>query len=111
MSSDIKQALRHSGQLALAGLLIGLLIFLSLVAVSPSLHSWLHPDANDEHHQCAVTAFQKQHLLTVDFIPTVVACEAGQIRPIVFPNPPVFSSMDCRLSPSRAPPVSPSSQG
>lgn len=45
-------------QRACALLAAGLLLLLTLSAVSPLLHAWLHADADHEpNHQCAVVLF------------------------------------------------------
>lgn len=37
--------------------LIAILQWATVLAVCPSLHELIHPDADDEHHDCAVTLF------------------------------------------------------
>ena len=41
----------------LAAGVAGLVLALSVLAASPSLHAWLHPDAGHADHACAVTLF------------------------------------------------------
>ena len=40
-----------------AVLLCGMVLFLTALAASPSLHQWFHHDADDPDHECAVTLF------------------------------------------------------
>ena len=37
--------------------LVAILQWATVLAVCPSLHELIHPDADDEHHDCAVTLF------------------------------------------------------
>ncbi len=39
----------------IGGGLLGLFLFLLGLAISPELHRWVHHDANDRDHSCAVT--------------------------------------------------------
>jgi len=42
----------------LAGGCVALVVLLAVLAASPALHEWLHHDAGDADHECAVTLFQ-----------------------------------------------------
>ena len=41
----------------LAGGCVALVALLAILAASPALHEWLHKDAGDADHECAVTLF------------------------------------------------------
>ena len=78
----------------------------SLLAASPALHQWLHDDAGQSSHQCAITLLEHQQLLASDPA-QVVALTADEIFSVPAPAAPLHpSSGDDRWSPSRAPPVS-----
>lgn len=74
------------------------------LAVFPEFHLLVHPDAKDPGHHCAATELQHQSLFT-GVAPVVVA----PLPVATWCVPPsgdsqYFSSLDYRLSPSRAPP-------
>lgn len=84
----------------------GLILFLSLLAVSASepLHKLIHADADSASHQCAVTLFAQGQVNAVE----TLAVLAAFVAPLFFLLPPVQSvapaSFDYRFSASRAPP-------
>lgn len=45
------------GQRLAAGLCVALILTLGLLAASPTLHHWLHHDAGQPGHECAITLF------------------------------------------------------
>ncbi len=45
----------RAGRRAGAGLLLALFLMILGAAVSPQLHKWLHHDADQKEHSCAVT--------------------------------------------------------
>lgn len=55
--------------------LAAMLQWAAVLAVCPSVHEMIHHDADDEHHDCAVTLFLAGHL------------EQPAIDPIVIPKP------------------------
>jgi hypothetical protein len=56
-------------------LLVAMLHWASVLAVCPSLHELVHHDADDEHHDCAVTLFLAGQV------------EQPALDPIVLPEP------------------------
>ncbi len=96
----------HRYKSVLAGLLIVLLIVTSLLSGS-SFHEWLHHDAAQDHHQCAITLLQKHHVLLGDASSTFVIVDAGLILTVLPSQTIALPFADFYLSPSRAPPVSP----
>jgi hypothetical protein len=87
-----------------AVLLCGMVLFVSALSASASLHKWLHHDADDPDHECAITLFAHGN-----FSATVVAITAavpGALFGGVLLLAQTFvpSSADYRFSPSRAPP-------
>jgi hypothetical protein len=51
----IRRQFVQFGKAALAALLVGVILFLDAMAACPALHEWLHKDANEPDHHCAVT--------------------------------------------------------
>jgi hypothetical protein len=96
----------HPGRAGLAVLLIALLSLSAFLSVDFSLHRWLHPDAAQPDHQCAITLLERHHVLSSDVFPAFVTVDAG-LSVASLPAETIFISCDdCRLSPSRAPPIS-----
>jgi hypothetical protein len=80
-------------------------VFCGLLSSNLSLHQLIHPDANNEHHQCAITIFAHGHIDLTDGSPVLAApvfCES-QI-PVAFESA-APDAADYLLLPGRAPPV------
>ena len=92
------------GRFFLAGLLVALLCLVSFLAASPSLHQWLHDDAGQASHQCAITLLQQQQVLPA--APASLILDAPVT--LVFSAPLTTTAdlpvSECRAFPSRAPP-------
>ena len=54
---------------------VALVLVLSILAASPTLHAWLHKNAGQADHECAITLYQQG----------VAAAEAGVILAAVAP--------------------------
>ena len=89
----------------ISGALILAVLFCATLAENSALHRLIHPDADNGHHQCAITMFAHGKVEVSD----------GNVALIV-PSPHVFSivvafadvlivSRDYLLLPGRAPPV------
>ena len=66
-----------------AWFLVTILQWATVLAVCPSLHELIHPDADDEHHDCAVTSFLAGQV------------EQPAVEPILIIGPaPVLVSLD-----------------
>jgi hypothetical protein len=89
---------------AAAVLLCAFVLFLAALAASPSLHEWLHHDANEPDHECAVTQFLHGHVDTTTIAPVVAVAFALFGGIALLAETFVLSSADYRFSPSRAPP-------
>src|SRR5271166_1428409 len=59
-----------------AVLLCGVVLFLAALAASPSLHEWLHHDADEPGHECAVTLFLHGQVSAAAVAPVVAAVAA-----------------------------------
>ena len=90
---------------AIAGFLAVLLLGVSVLAVSPSLHQLVHHDAGSPDHQCFITFFAKGHVAPAVTAQTValVAVLFGGVR-LLADNFLPSSTAYC-FSASRAPPV------
>jgi hypothetical protein len=94
----------RAGGIAAAGLLIGLMLVLSTLTSSPSLHLKFCPNATTPGHHCAVTAFAGGVAGTsltpvLSVIPCLIAAAALPLLEFTCRASPLF-----RLSPSRPPP-------
>ena len=108
MPDIVRFKVRYSNwpvQAVIASLLTGLVLLVNVMAASPSLHEWVHPDAGRSGHQCAVTLFAhgQVDLSTVDVLPAaplpwVASGPSAEIS--------VFSPAIEYLPAGRAPPVS-----
>jgi hypothetical protein len=88
-----------------AVLLCGMVLFLTALAASPSLHQWFHHDADDPDHECAVTLFVHGQVSAAAVAPVAAALVAlfGGIS--LLAQTFVLASADYRFSSSRAPPA------
>ena len=92
------------GRSLLAGLLVVLLSFSTLLAVCPSLHKLLHDDAAREGHQCAITMLQQQLLVPAAPAPLLLDVPLGFVASAPMINVALLSVAECWSFPSRAPP-------
>jgi hypothetical protein len=85
--------------------LLCLAIFLSLqaLAASPTLHKWLHHDADKVDHDCAVTMLAHGGIHLGSAAPVVVSSAPSVIEKVLEPVSLVLK-VDYRLLPGRAPP-------
>ena len=83
---------------------VALVLVVGLLAASPQLHQWLHPDASHADHECAVTLYHHGVAKAV----TAVAVPAVPMRWVarhdVPPAAPDLVAPHFRLVPGRAPP-------
>jgi len=93
----------------LRGMLVGAAVFsvalAVLMAASPSLHHLLHNDADEADHQCVATFLSRDHVLSLDSAPVLVAPAPGRIIEVRGEVEVGFHSQDFLISPGRAPPV------
>jgi hypothetical protein len=89
-----------------AAICLALFLTLQLFAASGSLHRAIHSDASAPSHHCVITLLSQGQLNT----PEVFTSGLVFVAALLFFLPPLHatlsSSIDYRLSPSRAPPVS-----
>jgi hypothetical protein len=88
----------------IAGFMVVLLLGITALAASPSLHEFFHSDAGSTDHNCAVTLFTRGQITTpgVTQILAVVAVLFGGAA--LLAETFQFSTTDYCFSSSRAPP-------
>jgi hypothetical protein len=89
---------------ASAAMLCAMVLFLAALAASPSLHQWLHHDANEADHECAVTLFAHGQVNATTIVPVMAAVAALFGGVVLLAQTFELASADYRFSPSRAPP-------
>jgi hypothetical protein len=82
-----------------------LVLALTVLAASPQLHKWLHPDADDSDHECAITLFHHgvAQAATAIILAVVSRRWIGFLATI--PAALNLVAPRFRLSPGRGPPV------
>ena len=83
---------------------LGVFVLVQIMAAVPALHAWVHHDAGDPNHECAVTLFQNGQVHVPNTNVEPVKCPPDLIShaPASCPD---FVSADVRLLPSRGPPA------
>lgn len=81
-----------------------LVLTLSVLANSPQLHRWLHPDADHSDHECAITVFHHGVTQAMVGVALVVLPLLPIARMAMAPAEPDLVAPRYRLSPGRAPP-------
>ncbi|MEO6336342.1 MAG: hypothetical protein ABIP71_05935 [Verrucomicrobiota bacterium] len=97
---------KHLSKSALAGLLIALLATASLSSASSAFHKWLHHDATQQDHQCAITLLEQHQVLSSDVCSTLLISDWGLVLTALPAQTIALPSVDYSSSPSRAPPAS-----
>ena len=82
-----------------------MVLFCGLLSSSPKLHAIIHPDANDQHHQCAITMVADGHVDLTDGGQNLAPPIVFESRASVYFESAILSSSDYLLLPGRAPPV------
>jgi hypothetical protein len=95
---------------ALAGLLAGLVLLMSLATASDGLHLKFHADASHDHSPCAVCTIAKGQVDS----PVSTVSEVFSTLSVAWTLPSVQTvtptAIDLSVAPSRGPPASVSSQ-
>lgn len=93
------------GKTAAASLLAALVLLLSTLGASPSLHKVIHDDADAQGHSCVITWFANGQVSSAPtaeiLIGLILLFAAVELLPVVLIPP----SADYRFSSSRAPPL------
>jgi hypothetical protein len=82
-----------------------LVLFCGLLSSSSRLHGILHPDANNEHHQCAITIFAHGQIDLTDASPVLAAPVFREFQNSAPLESAAPVSRDYLLLPGRAPPI------
>jgi hypothetical protein len=81
-----------------------LVLILGVLAASPQLHRWLHPDADHSDHECAVTLFHHGVTQAVVGVALAVMPLLLFVHLAFVPAGPDLIAPRYRLCPGRAPP-------
>ena len=84
---------------------IAIVLSLTVLAVSPRLHAWLHQDAGEADHECAVTLFQQGVVAAGAGIILAAAVRVFLAWVAVRPAELHLAPPPYRLNPGRAPPA------
>jgi len=91
---------------SVAGLMLFLWLLTTAMAVCPALHELIHKDADDPHHQCAVTVVIHGNFLSSDTTPVnVVPVQTVEISSASFVSV-LLPAISYRPDFGRAPPAS-----
>jgi len=82
-----------------------LVVLLAVLAASPALHEWLHHDAGDTNHECAVTLFQHGAGLATTAIAVAATVWIVVALAITAPLGPDLDRRRYWLPPGNAPPA------
>ena len=99
------QLFQRSHRAVIAGMLALCVLLLNAMAASPSLHEFVHADAQNSSHQCAVTLFAHGQVdsATVEISAIVPAATIDSVPPFIcFAFSPAIENLPA----GRAPPVS-----
>ena len=86
-------------------MLIFSVLFCGALASSSGLHRLIHPDADNDHHQCAITIFAHGNVDLADGNPVLAAPDFGARLADDRSRNIVLLSCDYLLLPGRAPPA------
>ncbi len=84
---------------------IVLVLLLAVLAASPGLHAWLHGDAGEADHECAVTLFQHGADAAVAVIAATAAAWIVVALVVLPPAAPDLRLRRYGLPPGNAPPA------
>jgi len=84
---------------------IALVLALSLLSASPSLHRLIHKDADDANHECAVTLFAHAQVLPLSKAIILAVVILGFVGFISLPRIALLPARPRQLPPGRGPPV------
>lgn len=84
---------------------IVLVLLLAVLAASPQLHAWLHGDAGEADHECAVTLFQHGADAVVEVLAVAATAWTVVALVVVPPTAPDLHQRRYWLPPGNAPPA------
>jgi hypothetical protein len=98
-----KYSVVHAG---LMPLLVVSIFWALTLTVCPQLHEWLHPDANHEDHDCAVTLFASGgiYFVVIDLLDVGKRSYRPFVDVLHLYSQVLVSAQTERLFPSRGPP-------
>jgi len=89
----------------MAGLMAGLMLVLTLLASSDSLHRALHGNSGRDHGQCAVCSLHQGKLDAPNTVQPMAVVPVSIARALPQAHFEFVQSFDYSLSPSRGPPA------
>ena len=95
---------RPVARFAVTGIVALMILFLGLGAASPAIHKWIHRDANQPGHECAITQFQRQQFLFSGVAIAVVIVAASFSVALSLATGVLLPQVSFQLPPGRAPP-------
>jgi len=95
---------RGVGRVAVVGLMLLLWLGTFALAASPQLHRLLHNDSQNLNHQCLITQLKQHSLLAGSPIVLAPAAPPVDAASACSADPQFLPTSDYRISPSRAPP-------
>jgi hypothetical protein len=87
-----------------AALCLGIFLLLQAMVAFPAFHAWIHHDANEAGHQCAVTLFTHGLASSSSTITELVGI-CPLVSTLRAPAAEDFFSLDLRFLPCRGPPA------
>ena len=94
-----------AGKGAASALFLGLFLFLQTLAAAPVLHQLFHDSAGQPDHHCVVTLLSDGHVQAPS-VALFIAPPATVSFAASLSHTPVALTIDYRLLPGRAPPLS-----
>jgi hypothetical protein len=97
----------NPARVGLAWVLVLAVLWALSLAVSPQLHEWIHPDADHEDHDCAVTLFSSGgiNIFVVDLASIASRSDRPFIDVIRLSSQVAYSAQSACLLYSRGPPL------
>ena len=98
----------QTGQRWTGAVLVVAIFWALTLTVSPQLHELIHPDADHEDHDCAVTLFASGgiHFAAIDLLDVGKPAHWFQVAVLLFSPQVLASTQTGRLVPGRGPPHS-----
>ena len=99
-----KYSVFHAG---LMPLLVVAILWALTLTVCPKLHEWVHPDADHEDHDCAVTLFSNGgiHFAAIDLLAVGKPSQWLVVDVLHFGSQVLVAAQTDRLIPGRGPPA------
>jgi len=84
-------------------LVVLLYLFIAMMAASPAIHHFIHPDADQGSHHCAATLISHGQVDAPSIVAVVIRPDL-LLGKFILPAAPELAKSDYRLIPGRDPP-------